>query len=64
MKISLPAILGMFASFSMQVINTAFCGHLGDQEIMAGVGMATMYSNIFCNSLMMGLNSTLDTLLS
>lgn len=63
-KICLPAIIGMVSSFSMHVINTSLCGHLGDQAVMAGVGMATMFSNIFCNSLMMGLNSTLDTLIS
>jgi len=30
--------------------------------MMAGVGMAIMYINIFCNSLVVGINSTLQTL--
>jgi MATE family multidrug resistance protein len=64
LNISLPAIVSMISAFSIQVANTVFAGHLGDPAIMAGVGMATMYVNIFCNSLMIGLNSTLNTLLS
>jgi len=54
----------MISSFSVTVVNTAFAGHLGNSAIMAGVGMAAMYCNITCNSLMIGLNSTLNTLLS
>ena len=64
LSISIPAIISMISSFSIQVANTAFIGHLGDPAAMAGVGMATMYVNIFCNSLMVGLNSTLNTLIS
>ena len=64
LNISIPAIISMISSFSIQVANTAFAGHMGDPAVMAGVGMATMYVNIFCSSLMVGLNSTLNTLLS
>ena len=64
LNISLPATVSMISSFSVLVVNTAFSGHLGNPAIMAGVGMAAMYCNIFCNSIVIGLNSTLNTLLS
>lgn len=54
----------MIASFLVIVINTFFAGHLGDEKQLAAVGMASMYVNILCNSLILGLNSTLSTLLA
>jgi Na+-driven multidrug efflux pump len=53
-------ILGLF----VEVLNSAFVGHLGKEEIMAGVGMANMYMNVTCLSLMWGMNMVLNTQVS
>ena len=63
-KIGVPAIISMLSGFFVQVVNISFAGHLGNEAAMAGVGMANMYVNILCLSVMFGLNSTLNTLVS
>ena len=64
LKIGLPAIISSLSGFLVQVINISFAGHLGSETAMAGVGMANMYMNILCISIMIGVNSTLNTLVS
>lgn len=54
----------MISNYMIQLINSSFAGHLGDEAVMAGAGMANMWLNIFCLSLTVGLNATLNTLVS
>ena len=60
----IPAMVSMFLAIFMEVLNNSFVGHLGREEILAGVGMANMHMNIFLLSLIWGMNSTLNTLLT
>ena len=46
------------------VINTSFVGHIGDENQVAGVGMANMMINILCFSLLMGMSLALNTFVS
>ena len=46
------------------VINTAFVGHIGDENQVAGVGMANMLINIVCFSFLLGLSSAMSTFVS
>ena len=64
LKIGIPNIISMLAGFLVQVINISFAGHLGSETAMAGVGMANMYLNVLCISIIIGINSTLNTLVS
>ena len=64
LKIALPAIVTMISALFVEVINTAFVGHLGDESMVAGVGMGNMYMNILAMSIAQGLSSTLNTLVS
>ena len=64
MKIGLPSIISMFSALFIETINSAFVGHLGSEDIMAGVGMANMYMNITCLSVLFGINMTLNTVVS
>ena len=41
-----------------------FAGHIGDQTVIAGVGLGVMFSNIFVKAIIIGLNTTLTTLIS
>ena len=54
----------MVSALLIEVVNTAFVGHIGDEAMMAGVGMANMFMNIIGVSVMFGVNSTLNTLVS
>jgi Na+-driven multidrug efflux pump len=36
-------------------------GHLKDSTIVAGVGLGTMYINVFYVSIIMGMNNTIST---
>lgn len=54
----------MISSFLVQVVNVSFAGHLGSEAAMAGVGMANMFQNILCFSVIYGFNSSLNTLVS
>jgi Na+-driven multidrug efflux pump len=64
LEIGIPAMVSMFLAIFMEVLNNAFVGHLGREDILAGVGMANMHMNIFLLSLIWGMNSTLNTLLT
>jgi MATE family multidrug resistance protein len=52
----------MLSAFMVQVVNISFAGHLGSQAALAGVGLANMFQNILCFSLIYGFNSSLNTL--
>ncbi len=62
LDIGLPAIISMVLALVIEVINSIFVGHLGKEEILAGVGMANMYMNVTCLSLLFGMNMVLNTL--
>lgn len=47
-KVAVPTILGQVFSLLVVAMNTAFVGHLGDSAKLAGVGLGTLYINIFC----------------
>ena len=64
LKIGVPAIISMMSALFIEVVNTAFVGHIGNEAMMAGVGMANMFVNILCLSVMMGINAVLNTLVS
>ena len=64
LKIGGPAIISMVSALFVEVVNTAFVGHLGSQAMMAGVGMANMFLNVIDLSVIFGINNTLNTLVS
>jgi multidrug resistance protein, MATE family len=64
LKIGVPSIVSFCSALFIETINSAFVGHLGAEDIMAGVGMANMYMNITCLSVLFGFNMTLNTVVS
>ena len=64
LEIGLPSIISMVLALLVEVINSIFVGHLGNEAILAGVGMANMYMNVTCLSLLFGMNMVLNTLAS
>ena len=64
MKISVPQIIQLVTSLLMGVANTAFIGHMGSQNEIAGAGMAIMTLQIMCFAIMQGFNNALNTLVS
>ncbi len=57
-------MISMFCLIFIEALNNSFIGHLGREDILAGVGMANMHLNITCLSFIWGMNSTLNTLLT
>ena len=57
-------MVSFVSAFFVEVVNTVFVGHLGDEVKLAGVGMANMYINILILSISYGLSSSLNTLIS
>ena len=64
MKVGVPTILGQVFALLVVSANTAYIGKLGDNAMLAGVGLGTLYVNIFCQSIILGLNGALQTLVS
>ena len=62
--IALPTIFIQVCALMMEIINTAFVGHLNDPALVAGVGLGNMYVNVFSQSLILGLNGGIVTLAS
>lgn len=63
-RVAVPTILGQVFALLVVAANTAFVGHLGNNSMLAGVGLGTLYVNIFCQSIILGLNGALQTLVS
>jgi len=63
-KVAVPTILAQIFALLVVAINTAFVGHAGDTAKLAGVGLGTLYVNIFCQSIILGLNGAVATLVS
>lgn len=64
LKIGVPGIVMLCSALFVEVVNTSFVGHIGQEAMMAGVGMANMYVNICCLSIIFGLTHVLNTLVS
>lgn len=63
-RVAVPTILGQVFALIVYAFNTAFIGQLGDSAKLAGVGLGTLYVNIFCQSIILGLNGAVATLVS
>ena len=61
--ISIPAIITSISALVVEIINISFIGHLGDASLVAGVGIGTMYINVSCMAIIVGLNGALSTLI-
>lgn len=64
MAIAIPNILTGFVQRTQDLINLGFLGHLDDNALIAGVGMASVCVNFMGWSILLGMNSALDTLVS
>ncbi len=62
--ICIPTIITMISVSMIMQINIGFAGRLNDTYILAGIGIANMYTNTVIQSLIIGMNSTLNTLVS
>ena len=62
--IAVPAVVANVSWIMIEVINLMFMGHLGNTAIMAGVGIGNIFINIFGWVILLGMNTTLVTLVS
>ena len=64
MNIAIPNILTGFVQRTVDLVNLSFLGHLNDNALIAGVGMGSVCVNFMGWSIVIGMNSALDTLVS
>jgi len=64
LKIAVPNILLLTLNYLDEIINTLFIASLGDEVLIAAVGLGNMTLNMIGLSVLFGLGTTLDTLLS
>jgi len=63
-KIAVPTILKGLFEKSQEMINLIFLGHLDNKALIGGVGMGQAVIHLMGFSIILGLNSALDTLIS
>lgn len=61
--ISWPIMLTVVLQFTVVLVSTAFCGHIG-KDALDGVGLANSVINMVGTSVMLGMATSLETLLA
>lgn len=64
LAIAVPASLSSILFFSIEIMNLMFIGYLNDPAMVAAIGLGNMTINFTCFSIILGLNSALQTLVS
>ena len=64
MKLVIPSLLTNLLWYVSTVINTIFSGHMEDKTMQAAVGLNNVCLSIFISSILLGLNTTQETLTS
>lgn len=64
LAIAIPTMMTDFVQRTQDLINLSFLGHLGDNALIAGVGLGSVFVNFSGWALVIGMNSALDTLVS
>jgi Na+-driven multidrug efflux pump len=64
LSLVIPTSLCQMVNILVEVMNLIFVGHLNDASMLAGVGMGNMTQNLCALSIILGFNSTIDTLVS
>ena len=60
--LSVPSVIGLFSRRIVEIFNYMFAGRLQDSNMIAGVGLGILTSNIVAISFGLGLSGALDTL--
>ena len=63
-KLAIPSIIALMFATAAELINTIFVGHLNDPELLVGVGMGNIIIVMLCNSVFLGMNGAIETLVS
>jgi len=63
LKIALPSIASLWFGYLAEVINTIFIGTLNDEVLITSLGLGNMTVNTAVLSILIGLSSTLETLI-
>ena len=64
LHLAIPVALQLVLTIIIEMINLVVVGHLGDPELIAGIGIGNMTMNLLGLSIIFGFNSSLDTLIS
>ena len=64
LSVFVPTAIGYVSTILIELINVTFVGHLGEAELIAGVGLGNMYFNPTALAVMIGLNNGVSTFVS
>lgn len=56
---AIPTIITSILTYSVQIINTAYVGRLGNEKVVAGIGLANMFINAIAFPFFYGMGSAL-----
>ena len=62
LNVALPAMVILVFSTMMDLMNMVFIGTSNDAAKIAAIGLGNMFNNIFCQSIILGLNGSIATL--
>lgn len=62
--VAIPSIIVMALYLIVQLINLTIVGHMNDPAVIAGVGLGNLYINLSSQSIFMGLNYAIVTLVA
>ncbi|KAF4666427.1 hypothetical protein FOL47_004095 [Perkinsus chesapeaki] len=64
LKLAWPQVVATVLTLIPEVISLSFIGHLGDDRMIAAVGLGNLLLNCTCVTISLGLSSGIDTLVS
>lgn len=62
LHIQLPVTLELGISYLIHTINISFIGHLDKPNMVAAIALASLFINMFCQSIFVGFNYLIATL--
>jgi Na+-driven multidrug efflux pump len=64
LRLGIPSAFCATILYSQEIINLYFAGHMNDETKLAAIGLGNMIQNCLIISLMVSLNSAVETLVS
>ena len=57
-------MIAVFCSILIETLNLIFVGHMGNNSMIAGVGLGNLFINMLCQAAIIGTNHAVATFVS
>ena len=61
-KLVIPSLTSNLLRSVSTILNTIFSGHMGDEKLLAAVGLSNTFYTMFLTAMIIGLNAAQETL--